>query len=107
MLEAIKVNLAENRKPRKIVPTSRANVWYPRCKEAGHCASECIRPAQRKIHYVNPDEEVYFTISEEEEDEVVAPIFHVYSTYGRGKAPQQPMKTNIVPDVSRPDQVKV
>ena len=26
-LEAIKVNLAKNRKPRKIVPTSRANIW--------------------------------------------------------------------------------
>ena len=28
-LEAIKVNLADNRKPRRIVPTSRANVCIP------------------------------------------------------------------------------
>ena len=26
-LEAIKVNLADNREPRRIVPTIRANVW--------------------------------------------------------------------------------
>ena len=96
-LEAIKVNLAENWKPKKIIPTSKANVWYPRCGEAGHYASECIRPAQRKIHYVNLEEEVYYTIPEEEEDEVVALVFQVHPTYGRKKAPWQPMRTNIVP----------
>ena len=40
-LEAIKVNLADNRKPRRIVPTSRTNVWCTRCGENGHYASEC------------------------------------------------------------------
>ena len=44
-LEAIKVNLAENQKPRKIVSTSRANVWFPRCGELSHFTSECSKPA--------------------------------------------------------------
>ena len=96
-LEAIKVNLAEYWKPRKIVLTSRANVWYPRCGDPGHYANECNRLAQRRIHYVNPEEEIYYTISEKEEDEVVTPVFHVHPTYRRRKAPQQPMRTNIVP----------
>ena len=43
-LEAIKVNLADNRKPRRIVPTSRTNVWYTRCGENGHYARECHLP---------------------------------------------------------------
>jgi hypothetical protein len=40
-LEAIKVNLAENRKPRRTIPTSRMNVWCARCGDLGHYASEC------------------------------------------------------------------
>jgi hypothetical protein len=40
-LEAIKVNLAENRKPRQTIPTSRMNVWCARCGDPGHYASEC------------------------------------------------------------------
>ena len=106
LLEAIKVNLADNQKPKKIVSTSRANVWCPRCRESSHYANECIRPAQRRIHYVNPEEEVYYTILEEEEDEVVAFVFQVHSTYRRGKVPQQPMKMNIMPRpiLTRPSQ---
>ena len=72
------MNLAKNRKPRKIVPTSRSNIWCPRCRGAGYFANECNMPAQRRIHYVNPEEEVYYTIPEEEEDEVVTPVFHVH-----------------------------
>jgi hypothetical protein len=94
-LEAIKVNMADNRKPRKIVPTSRANVWCPRCGQAGHFASECTMPTQRRIHYVNPEEEVYYTVPEEEEDAEVAPVYQVHPTYGRGKAIQQPMRTGV------------
>ena len=106
LLEAIKVNLVENLKPRRIVSTNRVNVWCPRCGEAGHFASEYSRPAQRRIHYVNSEEDVYYTILEEEEDEVVALVFQVHPTYGRRKAPQQPMETNIVPRLvqTRPSQ---
>ena len=64
-LEAIKVNLAENQKPRKIVLTSRMNVWCPRCGEAGHYASECIKSTRRRIHYANSEEEVYYTLPKE------------------------------------------
>ena len=42
-LEVIKVNLAENRKPRRMVPVSRTNVWGSRCGENGHYASECYK----------------------------------------------------------------
>ena len=90
------VNLAENRIPRKIVPTNKANVWCLRCGRASYFANECNLPAHRRIHYVNPKEEVYYTIPKEEEDEVVAPIFQVHPTYRRKKTPQQPMRTNIV-----------
>jgi hypothetical protein len=58
-LEAIKVNLAENRKPRRTIPTSRMNVWCARCGDPGHYASECQRLAPKWIHYVNPEEEVF------------------------------------------------
>ena len=96
-LEAIKVNLTENKKPRKIVPTSQANVWYPRCGNVGHFASECNLPPQRRIHYVNPEEEVYYTIPKEEEEEVAAPVYQVHPTYGRGKAIEQLKRTNMTP----------
>ena len=46
-LEAIKVNLADNWKPRRIVPTSRANVWCSRCRDSGYFASECFKGPQR------------------------------------------------------------
>ena len=52
-------------------------------------------PPQRWIHYVNLEEEVYYTIPQEKEDEVTTLVFQVHPTYGRGKAPQQPMKTTV------------
>jgi hypothetical protein len=89
-LEAIKVNLAENRKPRRTIPTSRMNVWCARCGDPGHYASECQRPTPKQIHYVNPKEEVFYAQPEEEEEETSA-IYHVQPTYGRGKASQLPI----------------
>jgi hypothetical protein len=71
-LEAIKVNLAENRKPRRTIPTSRMNVWCARCRDSGHYASECQRPAPKWIHYVNPEEEVFYAQPEEEAEETSA-----------------------------------
>jgi hypothetical protein len=71
-LEAIKVNLAENRKPRRTIPTSRMNVWCTRCGDPGHYASECQRPTPKRIYYVNPEEEVFYAQPEEEEEEASA-----------------------------------
>ena len=64
-LEVIKVNLADTWKPRRTVPLSRANVWCSRCGENGHYASECYKEPQRRVHYVDPGDEVYYTIPEE------------------------------------------
>jgi hypothetical protein len=94
-LEAIKVNLAENRKPRRIVPTSRANVWCARCRELSHFASECQKVTQKRIHYVEPEDDIFYTILDEEEEEISA-IYQVQSTYGTGKAPQLPIQSNVM-----------
>jgi len=82
-LEAIKVNLAENRIPRRITPTMQANVWCPKCQTTGHFPSECMKPQLKKVHYVNPDGEVYIALEEEEEEEDMNPIFQIQPTYGR------------------------
>ena len=46
-LEAIKVNLADNQKPRHIVYTSQTNVWCSSCEDNGHFASKCFKGPQR------------------------------------------------------------
>jgi hypothetical protein len=94
-LEAIKVNLAENRKPRRTIPTSRMNVWCARYGEPGHYASECQRPTPKRIHYFNPEEEVFYAQLEEEAEETSA-IYQVQPTYGRGKVPQLPIRPSMM-----------
>ena len=74
-LEAIKVNLADNQKPRRIVPTSRANVWCTRCGENGHYASECYKGLQKQVHFVDPETGVYYTIPDEEEEAETNPVY--------------------------------
>jgi hypothetical protein len=91
-LEAIKVNLAENRKPRRIVPTSRTNVWCGRCGDQGHYPSECQRPPQKQVHYVYPEEEVYYALADEDEEEV----YQVQPTYGRGKGVAVPIRSHML-----------
>ena len=76
-LEAIKVNLADNRKPRRVVPTSRTNVWYSRCGENGHYASECYKGPQKQVHFVDPETEVYYTVLDEDEESEVNPVYRV------------------------------
>jgi hypothetical protein len=94
-LEAIKVNLAENRKPRRTIPTSQMNVWYARCGDPGHYASECQRPTAKRIHYVNPEEEVFYAQLEEEAEETPA-IYQMQPTYGLGKAPQLLIRPTVM-----------
>ena len=87
-LAAIQVNLAENRKPRRTIPTSRANIWCARCGEAGHYLPECNRPPQKRVQYVQPEEEVFYAYADEEEEEDEdTPVYQVQATYGRGRAP--------------------
>ena len=84
-LEAFKVNLADNRKPRRMVPTSQANVWCSRCRENGHYASECYKGPQKQVHFNDPETGVYYTISDEDEESEINPVYRVQPVYGRGK----------------------
>ena len=84
-LEAIKVNLADNQKPRRIVPTSRTNVWCTRCGENGHYASECYKGPQKQVHFIDPETRVYYTIPDEEEEPETNPVYRVQPVYGRGR----------------------
>lgn len=84
-LATIQFNLAESRKPRKIIPISQANVWCARCGEAGHFQPECNRPPQKRVQYVQSEEEVYYAYQDEDkEDEDPAPVYQVQTTYERG-----------------------
>ena len=84
-LEAIKVNLADNRKSRRIVPTSQTNMWCTSCGENGHYASECYKGPQKQVHFVNPETRVYYTIPNEDEEPEANPVYQVQPMYGRGK----------------------
>jgi hypothetical protein len=96
-LEAIKVNLAEHRAPRRVVPTTRANVWCPRCGKPGHYASECPQGPQKKVHFVD-EEGVYYTLPDTEDyEEPVNPVFQVQTGYGKGRIPQQLIRANMPP----------
>jgi len=89
-LEAIKVNLAENRKPRRTLPTTRSNIWCTKCGEPGHYPSECQRRISKQVQFVDAEGTVYFTVPESEEDELEdTSIYQVAPVPGRGKAPQQ------------------
>ena len=93
-LEAIKVNLADNRKPRRIVPTSRANVWCSRCGDSGHFASECFKGPQRQVHLVDPETGVYYSVPEEELEPETNPVFRVQAAYGRCKGVTQIIRSD-------------
>ena len=66
-LEAIKVNLTESEKPRRVVPTVRSNVWCTKCGGSGHYPSECQRLPTKLVQYVDPEGSVYFAEPEEED----------------------------------------
>ena len=88
-LEAIKVNLADYRKPKRIVPISRANVWCSRCGDSGHFSSECFKGPQRRVHLVDPEIRVYYSVPQEELEPETNPVFRVQIAYGRGKGVTQ------------------
>jgi hypothetical protein len=94
-LEAIKVNIADNHPPRRLVPTTRTNVWCARCGKPGHYASECNHVPPKQVHYVD-EEGVYYTFPDTGGDyeEEVNPVFQIQTGYGRGRIPQQLIRTN-------------
>ena len=97
-LEVIKVNLTENRKPRKVIPSARSNVWCTRCGESGHYPNECLRRSGRPVQFVDTEGTVYYTMPEEEEDQLEdTSVFQVAPSLGRGKAPQQLFRVNNTP----------
>jgi hypothetical protein len=96
-LEAIKVNLAENRNLRRTIPTSRMNVWCARYGDPGHYTSECQRPTPKRIHYVNLEEEVFYAQPEEKEEEAFA-IYQVQQLrlFSSTRAKSRPFLTGIL-----------
>ena len=105
-LEAIKVNLTDNRKPRRMVPTSRTNVWYTRCGENGHYASECYKGPQKQVHFVDPETGVYYTIPDEDEEPETTPVYRVQPVYGRGKGVTPLIRTDPDSDPVKSDQTR-
>lgn len=96
-LEAIKVNLAENRNPRRTVPANRANIWCSRCQGVGHFPSECTKSFGRRINYVNQEGDVFYALPDEEKEEMeLNPVFQIQPTYGKGRTPQQLMRHNTM-----------
>ena len=97
-LAAIKVNLAESRRPRRAIPMVRSNIWCTRCGEAGHYPNECPRMPPKKVQFVDEEGTVYFTVPDyEEEEPEYMPVYQIAPTYGRGKAPQQIYRAGYAP----------
>jgi hypothetical protein len=82
-LEAIKVNLTANPKPRRSIPTVRSHIWCTRCGEAGHWASECPKPRQRRVQFVEQEGTVFWADEDEEEEE--ESVYQVQPAPGRGR----------------------
>ena len=82
-LEAIRVLMAEDRKPRKVAQPFRTNVWCTRCGLPGHFATDCSvyrRVTGRNVHpvqYVNQEDGCYYTFPDEEPEEEEQPVYQV------------------------------
>ena len=83
-LEAIKVNLAENRKPRQTVPTIRSNIWCTKCGQSGHYTHECNQSTTRRVQFVDQEGAVLW--AEEVEEEESPTVYQVVSNHGRGNS---------------------
>lgn len=82
-LEAIKVNLTDHRKPRRAIPTVRANIWCTKCGQPGHYTHECNHPTLRRVQFVDQEGGVFWTEEVEEEEEIPA-VYQVMANAGRG-----------------------
>ncbi|PTQ47521.1 hypothetical protein MARPO_0008s0262 [Marchantia polymorpha] len=90
-LAAIKVQLAENHKNRRPVPTIRNNVWCTRCGQAGHYPNECTHVPPKRVQFVDETGSVFFATSEYEEGEQnMIPVYQVAPSYARSRM-LQPM----------------
>jgi hypothetical protein len=85
-LEAIKINLADNRKSRRTIPLHRDNIWCPKCKQMGHFPSECPNPSVNQVEASNGCYSVEEGVSQELIKEVVYQVQQAYA----GNRNQQP-----------------
>ena len=107
-LEAIKVNLAENWKPRKIVPTNRANVWCRRCGEPHHFVSKYNRPAHRRKITMSIWKKRFTTpYQKRRRMKLLLPSSRCILPMGEGRHHNSPWRQVSYPNLSKLDQIKV
>lgn len=97
-LAAIKVHLADQHKPRRVIPTIRNNVWCTRCGQSGHYPNECPHLPPRKVHFVDEEGTAYFAAPEyEDEDPEIVPVYQAAPMYGGGRGQPLVMKPRYAP----------
>lgn len=88
-IEELKVQMAEEKKARKALPTVRNNVWCTNCGKPGHYNRECPHGAPKRVQFVDEEGSVFFAEPAYEEEEVeMLPVYQVNPAYGRGRMMQ-------------------
>ncbi|KAG0594481.1 hypothetical protein M758_UG081400 [Ceratodon purpureus] len=88
-IEELKVQMAEEKKARKALPTVRNNVWCTNCGKAGHYNWECPHGATKRVQFEDEEGSVFFAEPPYEEEEVeMLPVYQVNPAYGRGRMMQ-------------------
>ncbi|KAG0572918.1 hypothetical protein KC19_VG134200 [Ceratodon purpureus] len=88
-IEELKVQMAEEKKARKALPSVRNNVWCTNCGKAGHYNRECPHGATKRVQFVDKEGSVFFAEPAYEEEEMeMLPVYHVNPAYGRGRMMQ-------------------
>ncbi|BFI43558.1 hypothetical protein MPTK2_Ug00340 [Marchantia polymorpha subsp. ruderalis] len=90
-IEELKVQMVEEKKARKALPTLRNNVWCTKCGEAGHYNRECPHGPTKRVQFVDEEGLVFFAEAGYEKEELgMLPVYQVTPAYGRGRM-LQPM----------------